>query len=196
MAEPKDERIRSLRKSRRKHLRIAKRAHKRRQTALKKRNWEAARSALKVYRIHREAAQQKLHAIRARRKSLRYRLRIPAKSGTRYFNGFQVAAWIYPILVAAQATGKWDGRLSSGWRSYAKQWWIYFVARIRPAAYPGTSNHEGSKYPRGAIDTPSPWQLRAALKSIGRYGIGPGKLYGYMDAVGSNDPWHFSAYGR
>jgi hypothetical protein len=182
MAEPKDKKLRELRRARRKELRIAKRAHK--------------RGNIKAYRRHRERAQGLLHAIRARRKSLRYRLKIPAKSGTTYFAGFQVANWIAPILAAAKATGKWDGRLSSGYRSYAKQYWIYFIARIRPAAYPGTSNHEGSTYPKGAIDTPSPYGLEAALRSIGRYGIGPGKLYGYNDAIGSNDPWHFSATGR
>jgi hypothetical protein len=115
------------------------------------------------------------------------------KSGLDYFGGKQVAGWIVPFLREAQRHG-WDGRISSGYRSYASQAYIYWVRRIRPAAYPGTSRHEGISYPRGAIDTPSPWELRAALKKVGS--INGRRLVAYMDTVGRNDPWHFSSDGH
>lgn len=106
-------------------------------------------------------------------------------------DGKEVAGWIAPILQAARASGMWRGGVTSGFRSYAKQWWIYYVARIRPAARPGTSNHEGSDYPRGAVDVSDPWGLNRFLDSKGIT-----KLKWYRDNVGPGDDWHFSGTGR
>lgn len=194
MAKPKDKRSARLFALRLKEKRTTRRAMRRYRKAKRRGDTKAARNALKVARYHRRKAQQLLKDRQARRRSLRQRLRLKPKSGLGYFAGRQVAGWIVPFLVAAKATGIWDGRLSSGHRSYAKQWWIYFVARIRPAAYPGTSNHEGINYPRGAIDTPSPWTLRAALRKVGP--LNGRRLVAYMDVIGPSDPWHFSSSGR
>jgi hypothetical protein len=150
-----------------------------------------AANALRVQRRWRKKAQGYLTDIRARRRSLKHRLHLPAKKGTAWLDGKEVAGWIYPILVAARESGVWKGRVSSGFRSYAKQWWIYFVARIRPAAYPGTSNHEGKDYPRGAVDVTDPWGLN---KYLDKNGIT--KLKWYRDTLGAGDDWHFSGTGR
>jgi hypothetical protein len=193
MATPKDTRTRRLRALRRQALRKSRRAGRRRRRALRRGDKREARNALKVQRRWRSKAQQYLQDSRARRRSLRQRLRLKPKTGLDYFGGKQVAGWIVPFLREATKHG-WDGRLSSGYRSYAKQFWIYYVARIRPAAKPGQSNHEGIYWPRGAIDTPSPWALRAALKKVGP--LNGRRLVAYMDVIGQNDPWHFSARGN
>ena len=103
-------------------------------------------------------------------------------------DGKEVAAWIAPYLKAARASGVWKGGITSGFRSYAKQYWIYYVARIRPAARPGTSNHEGSDYPRGAVDVSDPWGLNRYLD---REGIT--KLKWYRDTLGPGDEFGTSA---
>lgn len=194
MAASKDKRTRRLRALRRKELRIARRAMRRRRKALRHGDKREAYNALRVARRHRREAQQYLQDIRARRKSLRYRLKFKPKNGLAYFEGRQVAEWIAPVLAQARATGLWHGGLTSGYRSTAYQWIIYYVKRIRPAARPGTSNHERKgPYPNGAIDTNDPWGLRNALQRIGKYGVGPGKLIGFQVR---NDPWHMSARGN
>jgi hypothetical protein len=87
---------------------------------------------------------------------------VPSGSGTANFEGSQVAAWIAPILKYARKQG-WKGGINSGYRSYADQVRIY-NSGVRPAAKPGTSNHEGSDYPRGAVDVTNPEQLNQILK--------------------------------
>ena len=110
-------------------------------------------------------------------------------SGVGRFGGYPVANWIIPILRWAQLKG-WSGRLSSGFRSYAKQkqLWNNRGSNPYPVAPPGTSNHEGSEYPRGAIDTPDYGTL---ARLVGRF-PGPRKLKWY----GSGDRVHFSGTGR
>jgi hypothetical protein len=73
--------------------------------------------------------------------------------------------------------------VNSGWRSYAEQKRIY-DSGVRPAAYPGTSNHEGSNYPRGAVDVSG----AAQLASIIAHSPWAGKLVW----AGAKDPVHFS----
>lgn len=191
MASPKDARTRHLRTFRRQALRKARRAARRRRKALRRGDKREARNALRVRRRWRKKAQGYLQDIRARRRSLKRRLHLPAKSGTVWMDGKEVAAWIAPILKDARASGVWKGGVTSGFRSYAKQFWIYYVARIRPAARPGTSNHEGSAYPRGAVDVSDPWGLNRYLDSRGIT-----KLRWYRDTVGPGDDWHFSGSGR
>lgn len=98
-------------------------------------------------------------------------------------NKVPVAAWIYPLLKAAKATGKWAGHVNSGWRSKAEQAAIYNSGQ-RPAAKPGTSNHEGTVFPRGAVDVRDASGLARALKSV------PGGSA--LVWAGSKDPVHFS----
>lgn len=98
------------------------------------------------------------------------------------FHGKQVAAWIAPILSYAQAHG-WKGTVSSGYRSFAEQQRIY-DSGVRPAAVPGTSNHEGKAFPRGAIDATEAQQL-ARILSTSPY-------RGALVYAGAKDPVHFS----
>jgi hypothetical protein len=55
---------------------------------------------------------------------------------------------------------------------------------VRPAARPGSSNHEGSSYPRGAVDVTQAAQLSATLRAK------PGPHL--LSWAGAKDPVHFS----
>jgi len=94
-----------------------------------------------------------------------------------------VAKWIAPQLLWAKGNG-WDAEINNGWRSYEHQHYIYFDQSIRPAAYPGTSMHEGSTFPRGAVDVNDPAALEAGLANF----KGPYVLV----RAGDKDPPHFS----
>jgi lysophospholipase L1-like esterase len=79
-----------------------------------------------------------------------------ATTGTAVYEGIRMASWIVPILKWARQHG-WNGTIINGYRSYAKQKELHdaWIARGKtglPAAAPGTSNHEGSEFPRGAVD--------------------------------------------
>lgn len=100
--------------------------------------------------------------------------------GTALFEGHRVAAWIKPELTYARRHG-WKGQINSGYRSFADQTRIY-NSGVRPAAKPGTSNHEGADYPRGAIDVSDAQQLAAILRKKG----------GRLKYAGAKDPVHFS----
>lgn len=102
--------------------------------------------------------------------------------GTTNFEGTQVAAWIAPALQYARQHG-WKGSVTSGFRSFADQTRIY-NSGVRPAARPGTSNHEGSQFPRGAVDTSDAAQLSAILKNS--------PFRKKLVYAGSKDPVHFS----
>src|SRR3990172_4958827 len=171
MPKRKDKRLQRLRELRRKYLRIGKRAHKRKATKVRLR-------ALRK-------AQGYLAAIRRRRK----RLRKPPKHkpGLRYFDAIPVASWIEPELIWARNHG-WGGRVNSGVRSYWKQWTIFYIWRIRPAARPGTSNHEKYVYPGGAVDLTDDQGFIRALRSY----PGGSRLRWY----GPGDRVHFSSTGR
>lgn len=102
--------------------------------------------------------------------------------GLAHFDDKPVAAWIAPILAYAQAHG-WKGSVESGYRSKAEQERIY-NSGVRPAAVPGTSNHEGTEFPRGAVDVSEAQQLSSILQHSP-----------YAKALvyaGSKDPVHFS----
>lgn len=105
-----------------------------------------------------------------------------ALHGVGSFEGQQVALWIIPYLTYAKAHG-WTGTVSSGYRSIAEQTAIY-NSGVRPAAVPGTSNHEGKAFPRGAVDVTQAEQLSHILE-----GIPGGSL---LKWAGSADPVHFS----
>lgn len=102
--------------------------------------------------------------------------------GTTKFDGKIVAAWIAPALKYARQHG-WKGAVNSGFRSFEEQTRIY-NSGVRPAAKPGTSNHEGDEYPRGAVDVSQAAQLAAILK---------GSPYAKrLVWAGAKDPVHFS----
>lgn len=100
--------------------------------------------------------------------------------GVSKFEGKPVAAWIKPWLVYARKHG-WKGTVSSGYRSYADQARIY-ASGVRPAARPGTSNHEGANFPRGAIDVTDQYTLDRILR----------RARSPLKFAGSKDPVHFS----
>ena len=102
MAEPKDKRTRRLRALRRQALRRAKRAGRRRRKALRRKDYKEARNALRVQRRWREKAQSYMQDIRARRRSLKNRIKAKARKGTVWMDGKEVAGWIAPILQDAE----------------------------------------------------------------------------------------------
>jgi hypothetical protein len=105
-----------------------------------------------------------------------------AQSGVANFEGKKVAAWIAPALHYARAHG-WKGTVNSGYRSFADQQRIY-NSGVRPAARPGTSNHEGTDFPRGAVDVSDAPTLAAILQR---------SPYGKrLKWAGAKDPVHFS----
>ena len=97
-------------------------------------------------------------------------------------SGRLVAGWIEPILNWARGHG-WHGSVTSGYRSFAEQKAIY-DSGVRPAAVPGTSNHEGTVYPRGAVDVSDASQLSSVLSRS--------PYASTLVWAGSKDPVHFS----
>jgi hypothetical protein len=81
--------------------------------------------------------------------------------GTVQMDGHPVAKWIAVELLWAREHG-WKGRVESGYRSKAEQERIY-NSGVRPAAVPGTSNHEKKRYPGGAVDVTEAEQLDQIL---------------------------------
>jgi hypothetical protein len=107
------------------------------------------------------------------------------------FQGIPVAAWIASILQRAMGEGV-PIHVSSGFRSFAEQTVLWNRLGRDPeiVARPGTSNHEGSKFPRGAVDLSSgSWQPMAAW--LARHPNVPLHHYG-----SPRDPFHFSARGN
>lgn len=92
-----------------------------------------------------------------------------------------VANWITDELNKA-----WDNGarfvVTSGWRSKGEQTRIY-NSGVRPAAKPGTSNHEQSDFPGGAVDvSPGAISLSRTLE----------KMNSPLVYAGVKDPVHFS----
>jgi hypothetical protein len=108
--------------------------------------------------------------------------RAKREPGLANFEGNTIAAWIKPYLVWARKKG-WKGGINSGYRSEAEQRRIY-ASGVRPAAVPGTSNHEGKAWPRGAIDVDDAPTLARILKKY------PGGSA--LKWAGAADPPHFS----
>lgn len=100
--------------------------------------------------------------------------------GTALFEGKRVAAWIKPELEYARQHG-WKGQVNSGYRSFADQTRIY-NSGVRPAAKPGTSNHEGTEFPRGAVDVSDAETLSRILR----------RKKSPLIFAGAKDPVHFS----
>ncbi len=84
----------------------------------------------------------------------------------------------------AQAHG-WHGTVSSGYRSFAEQKQIY-DSGVRPAAIPGQSNHEGSEFPRGAVDVTQSQELANILRNS--------PYAKTLEWAGAQDPVHFSKH--
>lgn len=111
---------------------------------------------------------------------------------TRFYGGVPVAPWIHARLLWARRKG-WRGRVISGVRTRETQARLYrewqLGQRAGPVAPPGQSNHEGTRWPRGAVDVSEPEELERILRSQPRHWR---KLRWY----GPADRWHFSSSGR
>lgn len=81
--------------------------------------------------------------------------------GVSSFDGKPCAKWVAQELQWAREHG-WKGRLESGYRSKADQERVCATG-VKPCATPGTSNHEGKRFPKGAADVTSPEELDAVL---------------------------------
>ena len=104
--------------------------------------------------------------------------------GVTTFDGKPCARWVAQELQWARKHG-WTGRLESGYRSKADQERVCATG-VKPCATPGTSNHEGKRYPKGAADVTEAEQLdRVLSRKPGR------KLRWTGRSV--NDPVHFSS---
>lgn len=105
----------------------------------------------------------------------------PARGeGVVMFDGKPVAGWIAAELRWARKQG-WKGTVTSGFRTRADQERIY-NSGVRPAAKPGTSNHEATEFPRGAVDVSDAATLAKLLRRRGSPLIW----------AGAKDPVHFS----
>jgi hypothetical protein len=104
------------------------------------------------------------------------------KGGVAKFDGKPVADWIAPILRYARKQG-WKGSVNSGYRSKAEQTRIY-NSGVRPAAKPGTSNHEFAGFPGGAVDVSD----AASLSQI----LARSPYRKKLRWAGAKDPVHFS----
>lgn len=108
----------------------------------------------------------------------------PAGLGT--FDGVPVAKWIIPALKYGRSSGKWHGRVTSGWRDPNV---VVTPSPGLPVAPQGKSNHRGKAWPLGAVDVTDPDGLEAAMRTY------PGVLKIKRDpSIG--DPVHFSWTGR
>ena len=137
------------------------------------------------------------HALRRRLENKRDRLEErrekpdgPA-AGVVYFDGKPVAAWFVPWLNKIRARGRWKGYLVSGWRDpeYSEQLCINMCgAPSCPGRCAGrASNHSGSSYPAGAVDVSDYYNFAAEARAVGAP---------FFNALGAQDPVHFSTSGR
>jgi hypothetical protein len=110
-----------------------------------------------------------------------------APGGVVDFEGHKVAGWIAPVLQYARKNG-WKGTVTSGFRTDAEQTRIY-DSGVRPAAVPKSeggsgSNHEGSRFPLGAVDVSDAQQLSQILQKS--------PYASKLQYAGAKDPVHFS----
>lgn len=85
----------------------------------------------------------------------------PLPSGMRQVDGKPVCAWIAEELEAAKQAG-WSGSVVSGYRSVAEQA-AACAGTSGPCAPPGQSNHQGTAWPKCAVDVSDPEGLARAL---------------------------------
>lgn len=107
---------------------------------------------------------------------------IMGKVGTTQLDGLPVANWIVPILRYARKNG-WSGRVTSGYRSTAEQARICATG-VKPCATPGTSNHQKTMFPGGAVDVTEAATLDRILRASSYRNL--------LQWAGTADPVHFS----
>jgi hypothetical protein len=113
-------------------------------------------------------------------------------SGVSSFDGRPCAAWMRPYLVWARQHG-WKGTLVSGWRDPAYSERLCFAMCGAPSC-PGrcagrASNHAGSVKPAGALDVSDYYRFGQLMRECP---YSP-RIF---NALGAQDPVHFSASGR
>lgn len=113
-----------------------------------------------------------------------------AADGVVEFDGVPCAAWIAEWLKKSREHG-WNGVLVSGYRDpeYSEQ---LCYAMCGAPSCPGrcagrASNHAGKDYPAGAVDVSDFYNFGAIQKRIGSP---------LINALGAQDPVHFSVSGR
>lgn len=127
-----------------------------------------------------------------RRKDQHERARQPAAAGATLVDGRPVANWMKPYLDFARRNG-WQGTLISGFRDPAHSEQLCFQI-CGAASCPGRcagrkSNHSGNKKPKGAMDVSDFKRFGELMKSCP---LEP-RIF---NALGADDPNHFSATGR
>ena len=101
--------------------------------------------------------------------------------------GSAIANWIVPVLQWAFQNG-WTGGVTSGFRTYGQQAALNAAGDFSAPA--GSSNHESTQYPGGAVDVTAPAQLISVLAGY------PGRFKLHGGVLGPIDPEHFSATGE
>ena len=114
------------------------------------------------------------------------------RTGVATFDGRPVAAWLKPYLDWARQNG-WKGTLNSGFRDPAYSEKLCMSMCGAPSC-PGrcagrASNHAGSSNPAGAIDVSDYVTFGQLMR---RCPYSP-RIF---NALGAQDPVHFSASGR
>lgn len=115
-------------------------------------------------------------------------------AGVTVIDGKPVANWIVPVVKWARSHG-WTGTVQSGQRSVAEQRIACIHVCGNPngcpnrCAKPGTSNHQGTRYPAGAIDVSDPAGFQNAIKDY------PGGAP-LKNTLGADDPGHMSVNGN
>ena len=127
-----------------------------------------------------------------RRKDQHELARQPAAAGATQFDGRPVANWMKPYLEFARQNG-WQGTLISGFRDPARSERLCFQI-CGAASCPGRcagrkSNHSGNKKPKGALDVSD---FKRFGELMERCPVRP-RIF---NALGAQDPNHFSATGR
>ncbi|MEA2370193.1 MAG: hypothetical protein QOH12_587 [Solirubrobacteraceae bacterium] len=102
-------------------------------------------------------------------------------------DGSPIANWIVPVLQWAFQNG-WTGGVTSGFRTYRQQAALNAAGDFSAPA--GSSNHESTQYPGGAVDVSAPAQLISVLAGY------PGRFKLHGGVLGPIDPEHFSATGE
>lgn len=96
----------------------------------------------------------------------------PTPAGIGQFDGKPVCNWIIPWLQKARKAG-WTGSVNSGYRSPAEQAQACQQVCGNPngcgndCAAPGSSNHQGTSFPKCAVDVTEAQQLISIFKKIG-----------------------------
>lgn len=105
-------------------------------------------------------------------------------AGLTTFDGIPMCKWVAAELQWARDHG-WTGRAESGYRSKQHQKEVCATG-VKPCATPGTSNHEGKRFPKCAADVTEPEQLDEVLSKK------PGRKLHYTGRSIGDRP-HFSS---